>query len=318
MQAWENGIKGRQLIAELNRFAEISDLTEPNTFSEWGSLSKLRTLVHLYNSASLVLARQGYTDTAIAELAQIYTVTRKLSLNVRSSFWRRVCVTALLREMNSANFIANDPNITIESVRALANHFSPLTTEETSFRNSIIFEYLTIQAVLSELPENFGLLRFHKYNSSCRLLRNFCDDWIRSEDFIHEPPRQRLSVWPAVYPDCPVAIKADEYLPWHYFAYNPIGALLISLPAPAMNKVFREAFSERTKLQIHDDLLQIVLNKRLGKPVSLKARTYSDEYIVDVKGKEIFSPGPDGRVGTKDDISLPINPEVLRWGDGDE
>jgi hypothetical protein len=38
----------------------------------------------------------------------------------------------------------------------------------------------------------------------------------------------------------------------------------------------------------------------------------------DVKGKEIFSPGPDGRVGTKDDVSLPINPAVLGWDDGDE
>lgn len=309
MQAWENGINGRQLIAELNRFAEIADLSEPNMFGELGSLSKLRTLVHLYNSASLVLARQGYTDTAIAELAQIDTVIRKLSLNVRSSFWRRVCVTALIRGMNSANFIANDPNITIESVTALADHFSPLTAEQTSFRNSIIFEYLTIQAVLAELPEDSGLLRFHKYNSSCRLLRNFCDDWIQSDSSMPETSRQRFSVWPSVYPDSPVSIRADEYLPWHYFAYNPIGAPLISIITPALSK----AFSLKVELQIYDDLLQIVLNKRLGKPVSLKARAYGDEYVVDLEGKKIFSPGPDHKAGTKDDISLPINPDVLRW-----
>ena len=64
---------------------------------------------------------------------------------------------------------------------------------------------------------------------------------------------------------------------------------------------------------VQDDLLQIVLNKRLGKDVSLKARAYSDEYIVDVENRKILSPGPDGKVGTKDDIELAINPQVLGW-----
>ena len=66
-------------------------------------------------------------------------------------------------------------------------------------------------------------------------------------------------------------------------------------------------------MMIQDDLLQIVLNKRLGKQVSLKARAYGDEYIVDVENKKILSPGPDGKAGTKDDIMLPINPGVLGW-----
>ena len=66
-----------------------------------------------------------------------------------------------------------------------------------------------------------------------------------------------------------------------------------------------------TSIWIEDDLLQIVLNKRLGKEVSLKARDYSDEYIVDVENRKIFSPGPDGKPDTWDDIILWINPEVL-------
>ena len=55
------------------------------------------------------------------------------------------------------------------------------------------------------------------------------------------------------------------------------------------------------------------MNQRLGKDVSLKARAYGQEYIVDVPNKKIFSPGPDGKAGTKDDITLRINPEVLGW-----
>jgi hypothetical protein len=217
--------------------------------------------------------------------------------------------------MSTANFIANDPNITIESVAALANHFRPLTASETSFRNSIIFEYLTIQHMFAEElnPLGSGLLPPLKYNSSCRLLRNFCDDWIRSEGSLYETPSERFSVWPTIYPDSQLAITPDEDLPWYYFAYNPIGAALISIIAPALNTVS----SLRIELQTYDDLLQIVLNKRLGRAVSLKARAYGDKYIVDVKGKKILSPGPDGKAGTKDDIFLPINPEVLGWGEGE-
>ena len=78
---------------------------------------------------------------------------------------------------------------------------------------------------------------------------------------------------------------------------------------------FYSADSKRNSdLPVRADLLQIVLNKRLGKDVSLKARAYSDEYIVDVENKKIFSPGPDGKAGTKDDIKLRINPEFLGWG----
>ncbi len=58
-------------------------------------------------------------------------------------------------------------------------------------------------------------------------------------------------------------------------------------------------------------MLKIVSNVRLGEEINLKARAYSDKYIIDVENKKIFSPGPDGIADTKDDISLPINPEVL-------
>jgi hypothetical protein len=66
-----------------------------------------------------------------------------------------------------------------------------------------------------------------------------------------------------------------------------------------------------TSIWIQDDLLQIILSKRLGKDLSLKARAYSDKYIIDVENNKIFSPGPNGKPHTKDDIKLWINPEVL-------
>ncbi len=51
------------------------------------------------------------------------------------------------------------------------------------------------------------------------------------------------------------------------------------------------------------------MNKRLGRDPDTFAS--GDEYIVDIANKKIFSAGPDGIRDTKDDITLPINPEVL-------
>jgi hypothetical protein len=109
----------------------------------------------------------------------------------------------------------------------------------------------------------------------------------------------------------PVSFQASKSLPLLYICYNPVGALLMR-----MRFVAHESFLKRKAgIQIHDDLLQIVLNKRLGKDFNLKASAYSDEYIVDVENWKIFSPGPDGKVETNDDIMLRINPEVLGWRD---
>lgn len=311
MQAWENGLKGRRLIEELNRFAEIADLTEPNLLGEWHPPTRLKTLVYMYDRAAIVLARRGDVDTGISELAQVNAVIRKLSVNVRSSIWRQICDSALVAAMDTANFIANDPNIPLESVADLAEHFRPLTPDEASFRNTAIFEYLTIRGTLDELlkEHRLGPFRPLKYNSSCRLLRNFCDDWIQSEKPLGEVPKRGFSVWPAIYPDIPVAVKIHRSLPWYYLAYNPVGGLLIEILTPGMDS----AFGVWMRVLIYDDLLQIVFNRRLGKPVSLKARAYGEEYIVDIKGKRVLSPGPDGRIDTADDIKLPINPEVLGW-----
>ena len=101
----------------------------------------------------------------------------------------------------------------------------------------------------------------------------------------------------------------ENKLPWYYEAYNPMGSLFVDILTPATENILKK----RTNLRVHSDLLQIVLNKRLGKDVSLKARAYSNEYIIDVENRKIFSPGPDGKTDTKDDIFLPINPDVLGW-----
>jgi len=144
-------------------------------------------------------------------------------------------------------------------------------------------------------------------NSALRLYRNTFDKWVAIEE--NRTQIKELRVWPNLYPNLPVKMIPGCKLPRYYRLYNPVGSLTLEFFTPSIERVFEI----RTKLEIHSDLLQIVLDKRLGREVSLKARVYSDEYIVDVENKQIFSPGPDGRINTKDDIKLMINPEVLGW-----
>jgi hypothetical protein len=100
----------------------------------------------------------------------------------------------------------------------------------------------------------------------------------------------------------------DADVPWIYKVYNPIGSLFIKiLLMPALER----GIDRKTEIQVLGDLLQISLNKRLGREISLKARAYSDEYIIDAENNMIFSPGPDGKADTDDDIKLTINPEIL-------
>lgn len=309
-QAWKNGQKGRDIITELNRFSEIADLTEPALDAEMNFLKNFRRLVHLYQAYIYLQTEQGNSKAAVNELVELDSVFRKLSVNARSIVMKLVCIAGLARGIMTANFIVNNPQTSQESLELLAEHFKPLTKEQTSLRNSIISEYLMFVKTLDTRQRGAYTLPktpFLKRNSMSRLYKNYCDSWIASEE--NRQQSKELTVWPALYPKLPVAIDSDGNFPWYYKAYNPGGSLMIGILMPALDKVFEI----RTRLQIHNDLFQIVLNKRLGREVSLKACAYSDEYIIDVEKERIFSPGPDGKIDTEDDIKLLINPDVLKW-----
>jgi len=312
-QAWENAKKGRDVINELNIFPEIADLTEPNLDAKIGFLRNLRHLARLYQAYVYLQTEQGNGQSAVNELIELDSVFRNLSVNARSIVTKLVCYANLNVGIGAANFIINNPETSHESLELLAEHFVPLTNEQISLRNSFISEYLMFKNELSKILRDSSLKYSAfsplKLNSSFRVYKNFCDRWIASEENRQEI--EKLTVWPTLYPQFPVTMDIDYDFPWYYKAYNPVGYAVLRVLTPAMERVFQQ----QTNLQIRDDLLQIVLNKRLGNEVSLKARAYSDEYIIDVENNKIFSPGPDGKADTKDDIKLIINPEVLNLTD---
>ncbi len=308
---WQNAKKGRDIMNELDSFPEIADLTEPDLEADIKFLRNLRLLAHLYKAYVHLQSEQGNCQDAVTELIKFDSVFRKLSLNACSTLIKLVCLGVLSIDIKAANLIVNNPQVSQQSLELLAEHFTPLTKTQLSLRNSVISEHLIFKKMLdTKSGKDYSLPKtpFLKRNSSFRLYKNYCDNWINVIEQSQEPKKPELLVWPSIYPDwIAVSIDSEGKVPWIYTAYNPIGSLLIRILTPTFEKIFEI----QTKLKVHYDLFQIILNKRLGKEVSLKARAYSDEYIIDVEKKKIFSPGPDGEPYTEDDIKLLINPEVL-------
>lgn len=315
-QAWENAKKGRDIINALGTFEELADLTEPDILGELTSFYSLKYLADLY--ATYACMKQGTSSSkeAVQELIMMDAVFRKLSTNTRRSDLKLICFLGLGKNIRAANFLLNNSRTSQESLELLSEHFKPLANEQVSCRNPIIFDYLESKKVLDgdiyKSLENDIVRRLRKSpiikrNSTLRLCKNSCDYWINLES--GRDNWSELSIWPSVYPDWLPSISPDwRRLPWYYITYNPIGSLLMTISS---TRSFKGLLMRKASLQVRDDLLQIVLNKRLGRAVSLKARAYSDEYLIDVEKKIIFSPGPDGKSYTKDDIKLAINPEVL-------
>jgi len=309
---WTNAKKARDIVNELDRFPEIADLTEPNLCDETNFHKNLILLMHLYEAFAYLQNEQGNSPDAVNELIKFDSVFRKLSINARFTITKVVCFSILATDIITANSITNSPHASQESLELLTKHFTPLTDEQISMRNSIIFDYLACKNELTkfsrDLKPKYTSSSPVKLNSTLRLCKNCCDKSIAIEENRQEI--KELTVWPTIYPNIPVTFDSNGRVPRYYLIYNPIGSLMAVILMPDM-----KVFERKTKHRVYEDLLQIVFNKRLGKEVSLKARAYSDRYIIDKEKKKIFSPGPDGKIDTKDDIELMINPEVLKLTD---
>jgi len=307
---WQNAKKGRDVLSKLAVVPEIADLSEPDLGDyrlQWAK--NFRRLIFLHRAYICLQSCHGDKGAAIDELIKLDSIIKKMSLNARSLIYKLICLACFQINIETANFIINNPETPNEVIVQIKRRMIPFSDEHVSLRNPIIFEYLTFRNELKKITHEprfrYSYFPPLKLNSTLRLYRNFCDKWIDISE--HRAEVERFRVWPTLYVNSPVIMGLQNKLPWSYKAYNPYGSLIAAMLTPNMEKVLEI----RTKREVHSDLLQIVLNKRLGKEVSLKARAYSDEYVVDVENKKIFSPGRDGKPGTKDDINLWINPEAL-------
>ena len=314
-QIWADNERARDVIHRLNEFPEIADLTELNANLEIMHVGRLTDFARLYEVYAHLKIEQRDTRAFVAELIEFDSACRKLSVNARMLVPKIVYQICMNENILAANAIVNDKQTPLSTIELLAGHFTPLTKEQTSLRNSILSEYLLMKNLFSKKSGQSIIAKILplKKNSTLRLFRNSYDSWMDPEEGRQNIAGTKLSVWPDVYPfkEPYISSANQERLTLLYRCYNPhINIVNIFRP---LDKTIKARKDSIIRMQIQDDLLQIVLNKRLGKDFSLKARAYSDEYIVDVENRKIFSPGPDGKSNTKDDIILRINPEVLGW-----
>lgn len=310
-QAWDKTEKAREVIHQLNKFPEIADLYEPGFTIQRLKMFSLIHLSQLYHVYAYVQTEPNDIHNFTKELIELDSVFRKLSPNVRLSAIKLCCYFIMNQNNLTANTIANKPETRHETIELLAEHFTPFTKEQMSLKNLLIFEYLSMKYCISQAPENIfmKLIPAFKPNSMLRIYRNHCEDLITTTEDTNGTKREKLTAWPSCYPfDEPVFPKKNEKLPFLYRCYNPAGSLLLKI---INSDTFTSIPEKNLKIKIKNDLLQIVLNKRLGMDVDFNSQAYSDKYAIDVRNKIIFSPGPDGKTGTDDDIELPINPEVL-------
>jgi hypothetical protein len=305
--SWTKAQKSREIIKQLNSYPEIADLSEPSLETLSPYLANLRRLVMIYKPYILLQTERGNSEYAVQKLIEFDTVIRKTSMNARGLISKLFCIAVLALDVKTANDIANNPKASLESIELLANHYKSFDYETVSLKNCFMNEYLifknTVDTIYNKptIKPNIILKR----NSTLRVYRNYCDSLISSE---RGGKNELFSVWPKSYPSfMPKVDAAEKDFPLIYKCYNPVGYWFIHILTPAFDKVILL----KTRLTIENDMLQIVLNQRLNRPINLKARTYSDEYLIDVNDKKIISPGPDKKNGTDDDITMPIEPNVL-------
>jgi hypothetical protein len=275
-------------------------------------MSNLLELARFYQVYAYLKIEQHDIEALAADFIELDSVCRKLSVNARVLFTKIVCLYCMRENIETANAIVNDAGTPMNTVKLLAKHFAPFTDEHVSLRNAALSEYLLLKSGISRnlASSAAGKTPLFKRNSTLRLYKNRFDNWLNTQYPSGGPASGRLSVWPDIYPfDEFDPLQKRVLLSLVYRCYNPLGA--VGMRAVGFS---RGAGSERsTNISVQDDLLQIVLKKRLGKDCSLKARAYGDEYVVDIENRKILSPGPDGKTDTKDDITLPINLELLGW-----
>jgi len=201
-QIWADNERARDIIHHLNEFPEIADLTELNANLEILPVVKFIDFVRFYQVYTHLKIEQRDIQTFTAELIELDSVCRKLSVNARMLVPKLAYLICINENVLTADAIVNDKQTPMSTIELITVHFTPLTDEQTSLRNSILSEYLSIKSVLSEISEQIATEKILplKKNSTLRLLRNSYDSWLDAERGRQNVAETKFSVWPDIYP----------------------------------------------------------------------------------------------------------------------
>lgn len=305
---WNQSERGRQIIKELNGYDEIADLTRPFLDEEMRYSYNVKQMHEIYSLHSLMLLNENKDMEACRELIEYDSVVRRHCGFARAMVTKLLCFYILAEDLKMAGLLANHPNLSEETLRLLSSRFERLSPSQVSLENSFIHEYLLFKNMIES--SEFNKSHLCKINSISRYFDAVIRNMILRDDgqAVNEYCQNSVWPWEIPVPKAPLDLSFMDDNHWDvYSIYNPGGIMLMGIFIPA----YGLSLHHNDELLIADDLFQWILARRLGHEGSLKARAYSDEYMVDLEKEIIFSVGPDGQPYTKDDIKLQINPEVL-------
>jgi hypothetical protein len=249
--AWDSAKKTRDAIDALDKFAMIADQTIPSYEGSnrdeaehlWEALS---TISSLYFAHVYVESVQGDRAAAVSDLIRFDSVMRKLLYSSRETLTRGMCGVAMTYNMEVATFLAESPETSPTVLKALAEHFQPITPEEASSENVRIFEYLLFKAGMEKGIRDSGSsasVIILKPNSAARLMHKT----------LFPEQSRNMTIWPSVWLfKTDVRIGENGALPLIYRFYSPGGSGMIYFFSYNftifMDKVSKELISKSEKL----------------------------------------------------------------------
>ena len=298
-KAWKDISVGRKYIEKLDSFEQIVDLI-PRIKLDFETpminFMSNRIFAYVYCAYVVLKAEEGKPEEGVRNLVQLHSVCRKALPNCVLLVPKMIWVAIARGNIETAYLIATKQNCTPETLEILKTGFDPLTHEDVSIRRPMIAEYLCVREFYltvgkKPLPQSFlkktALIFspiFFNRNRTIRELKKRYDLIIAG-----------ASKCP---PDIPNTI--DELYNNTPRLRNPWGQMMYMAALPSFSK----AAEMSSKIKVLSDLLAITLSSRSGQEINLPDFYTGKAYIIDEKTGAAMSAGPDGLLGTEDDIKL--------------
>lgn len=307
LTAWNKNKKARKLVKNLNSFDEIADLSTEENAVDYNSI-KFVYLARLYGLYSNLMAEKGQSIVSARTLSEYHSVIRKALPYSRFTIHKVIFASSANRNIESAYKIARLPSCHKASLRILLENFKPLTNQEISYRGAFISEYFFITYPFHEeifydhlfcpLLEDSCIPKWNQYilkliwpliyRENVTLNFRTKEFELMIEDASKHPPNfSKTKAFVSTHEDKPNFRNSGGW-----FLQNSSLFVLTDFP------------EKMSKIKIKSDILALYLHKRLGKKIALKDYYTGKDYHQIDKSPYYISLGPDGKLGTDDDISL--------------
>ncbi len=308
---WEKVADARAVVDALDRYAQIADLSTPESAIEQTNMPFVY-LSRYYRAHALLLAAQGQFEEGIAQLGRIYAVACKAlpytRYLIRKIIWMAVAEGCL----DTARRIARHPRAGPAAWKALHTHFPPLDADAVTFRGALISETMFMLNSLAELERSEIV-----DSEFCQSISygGLCDQgWNRGVlnalAFLSYKPqatKNRLQQYMvALIEACsmhPPAIVALQSYAARFKRLRPGNALgWIVLQSPFED--FTRYPQRGARVKVQSDLLYLYLNARLGDARTLPDYLCEGNYRPAGKPGVYKSAGWDCLADTDDDIAF--------------